>query len=55
LIVIDVSVRCSLEGVDKWLDFIRESRGQDAVIFMVGNKSDIVEREMGKSEIEEYA
>ena len=44
LIVIDVSLRSSLEGVDKWLDFVRESRGQDALIFLVGNKSDIAER-----------
>jgi small GTP-binding protein len=48
LIVIDVSIRASLEGVDKWLDFVRESRGQEAMIFLVGNKSDIAEREVSK-------
>lgn len=51
LIVIDVSLRSSLEGVDKWLDFVRESRGQDALIFLVGNKSDIAEREVPKKEL----
>ena len=50
-IVIDVSLRSSLEGVDKWLDFVRESRGQDAMIFLVGNKSDIAEREVSKKEL----
>jgi GTPase SAR1 family protein len=55
LIVIDVSLRSSLEGVDKWLDFVRDSRGQDAMIFLVGNKSDIAEREVSKKEVEEYA
>lgn len=55
LIVIDVSLRSSLDGVDKWLDFVRESRGQDAMIFLVGNKSDIAEREVTKKEVEEYA
>jgi GTPase SAR1 family protein len=46
--VIDVSIRASLEGVDRWLDFVRESRGQEAMIFLVGNKSDIAEREVSK-------
>ena len=55
LIVIDVSLRSSLEGVDRWLDFVRESRGHDAMIFLVGNKSDIAEREVSKKELEEYA
>lgn len=53
--MIDVSLKSSLDGVDKWLDFVRESRGQDAMIFLVGNKSDIAEREVAKKEIEEYA
>lgn len=55
LIVIDVSIQSSLEGVDKWLDFVRESRGQDAMIFLIGNKSDIGEREVAKKELEDYA
>ncbi len=55
MIVLDVSLRSSLEGVDRWLDFVRESRGQDAMIFLVGNKTDITERELTKKEIEEYA
>ena len=55
LIVIDVSIQSSLEGVDKWLDFVRESRGQDAMIFLIGNKSDIGEREVSKKELEDYA
>jgi GTPase SAR1 family protein len=50
-----VSQKSSLDGVDKWLDFVRESRGQDALIFLIGNKSDIVEREVSKKELEEYA
>jgi len=41
--------------VDKWLDFVRESRGQEAMIFLVGNKSDIAEREVPKKELEDYA
>lgn len=55
LIVIDVSIRASLEGVDRWLDFVRESRGQQAMIFLVGNKSDIAQREVSKKQLEDYA
>jgi GTPase SAR1 family protein len=55
MIVVDVSLRASLEGVDRWLDFVRDSRGQDAVIFLVGNKADINEREVPRKELEEYA
>jgi GTPase SAR1 family protein len=55
MIVVDVSLRASLEGVDRWLDFVRDSRGQDAVIFLVGNKADISEREVPRKELEEYA
>lgn len=44
-----------MEGLDKWLDFVRESRGQDALIFLVGNKSDLSDREISKKEAEEYA
>lgn len=29
------------EGISKWIDFIRESRGSDAVIYVVGNKKDL--------------
>lgn len=55
LIVLDVGLRSTLQGLDKWLDFVRESRGQDALIFLVGNKSDLTDREISKKDAEEYA
>lgn len=55
LIVIDVGIKATLDGVNRWLDFVRESRGQDALIFIVGNKSDLTDREITKEEAEEYA
>jgi GTPase SAR1 family protein len=29
------------EGILKWIDFVRESRGSDAIIYLVGNKTDL--------------
>ena len=52
LIVLDLSTRSSFDNLDRWLDFVRESRGPDASIFVVGNKSDISEREVQKKEVE---
>lgn len=48
LIVLDVSQKLSFEGVDRWIDFVKESRGGDAMVVLVGNKSDIEEREVGR-------
>lgn len=55
LIVLDVGLKTSFEGIDKWLDFVRESRGHDALVFLVGNKADLAEREVSKKELDEYA
>lgn len=41
LIVIDVSCKTTFEGIDKWHDFVRETRGQDGLIYIVGNKIDL--------------
>lgn len=47
LIVIDLTSRSTFEGLDKWLDFVRETRGQDSLIYLVGNKLDL-DREIDK-------
>jgi len=31
----------SFESIGKWIDFVRESRGSDTLIFVVGNKLDL--------------
>lgn len=31
----------SFESIGKWIDFVRESRGTDTLIFVVGNKLDL--------------
>ena len=54
LIVLDVSSRSTMEGIDKWHDFVRDTRGQDGLVFLVGNKMDL-EREVEKKEAESFA
>lgn len=41
LVVIDVNCKSTFEGIDKWHDFVRETRGQDGLIYVVGNKIDL--------------
>lgn len=41
LIVLDVSSKSTMEGIDKWHDFVRDTRGQDGLVFLVGNKMDL--------------
>lgn len=31
----------SFESINKWIDFVRDSRGTDTLIFVVGNKIDL--------------
>lgn len=54
LIVLDVGSRVSFDGIDKWIDFVREMRGTDGLLVLVGNKIDL-EREVSKEEIESFA
>ena len=54
LIVLDLSAASSFEGIDRWYDFVREERGQDGLIFFVGNKVDIPEREVQQKDMEKF-
>lgn len=31
----------TFESISKWIDFVKESRGSDTLIFVVGNKIDL--------------
>jgi Ras-related protein Rab-6A len=44
VIVYDVSSRTSFESTTRWLQDVRAERGDDAVIILVGNKIDLVDR-----------
>jgi len=38
--VYDITNEDSLNNVDMWLDYIKENRGEDVCIFVIGNKID---------------
>jgi small GTP-binding protein len=44
LIVYDVTDRASFGHVDKWVQDVREERGTDVVIMVIGNKIDLEEK-----------
>ena len=45
VIVYDVANRQSFLNVAKWIDEVKQERGENVVIAIVGNKTDLVERE----------
>lgn len=47
--------RSSYENLPKWIDFVKETRGDEAVVFMVGNKSDCPSREVEVGQGESFA
>ncbi|SAM06746.1 hypothetical protein [Absidia glauca] len=44
VIVYDISNRASFLNTDKWIDDVRAERGDDVILFLVGNKSDLHEK-----------
>ena len=46
----DLTNRQTFDNVSKWADDVRAERGSDAIIVMVGNKSDKVEERAVTSE-----
>lgn len=57
LIVIDVTNKASLNGVENWLNLYNNNKTGDGFAFLVGNKVDLdgreVSREEGKKKAEE--
>jgi len=41
IIVYDITNKQSYQNVDKWIDDVRDERGEDVVIMLVGNKNDL--------------
>ena len=50
IVVFDLTNRQTFDNVSKWADDVRAERGSDAIIVMVGNKSDKVEERAVTSE-----
>ncbi|KRX03857.1 P-loop containing nucleoside triphosphate hydrolase [Pseudocohnilembus persalinus] len=44
IITYDVTSTASFQGVDRWLDYVKEERGEEVLIFLVGNKNDMEEQ-----------
>eukprot|EP00906_Rhabdomonas_costata_P025405 RCo036325 len=44
VIVFDITNRQSFESVDKWLDDVRAERGNDVILMLVGNKTDLSDK-----------
>ncbi len=56
IIVYDICRKKSFENVDKWIDDFKSKADDDAVIILIGNKSDLDEkREVSKEEAESKA
>lgn len=55
IVVYDVTNRDSFTDVSKWLDYIREERGKDVLVVLVGNKSDLQDKVVTSTEAEESA
>ena len=56
VIVYDVAYRQSFLNVAKWIDEVKQERGENVVIAIVGNKTDLVEeREVETEEGEKFA
>ncbi|KAF6011733.1 Rab GTPase ypt6 [Brettanomyces bruxellensis] len=55
IVVYDITNRDSFNDVQKWLDYIREERGKDVLIILVGNKSDLKDKVVTSDEAEELS
>lgn len=42
-LVYDVTNRDTFTNLNVWLDYVKEHRGEDVIIFIVGNKIDLQE------------
>jgi len=55
IVVFSIDNRQSFANVGQWIDVVRSERGNEVVIVMVGNKIDLQNREVSKTEGEEKA
>ncbi|ODQ83124.1 hypothetical protein BABINDRAFT_159577 [Babjeviella inositovora NRRL Y-12698] len=44
VIVYDITSQKSFEMVEKWIDDVKVERGEDVIIVIVGNKSDLIDK-----------
>merc|ERR1712187_196903 len=54
VVVYDITRRASFAGTRKWIEDVRAERGSDALVALVGNKSDLApQREVSTQQAEE--
>eukprot|EP00052_Salpingoeca_macrocollata_P004195 m.39891 g.39891 ORF g.39891 m.39891 type:complete len:208 (+) comp14049_c0_seq1:61-684(+) len=50
VVVYDITNRNSFQQTSKWIDDVRTERGQDVIIMLVGNKTDLTDKRQVSSE-----
>jgi len=50
IVVYDITNRASFLNTSKWIEDVRSERGNDVVIFLVGNKTDLADRRQVSTE-----
>ncbi|ORX61662.1 ras-domain-containing protein [Hesseltinella vesiculosa] len=55
VVVYDISNRESFNSISKWIDDVRAERGSEAIVVLVGNKTDLEKREVTSEEGEKRA
>ncbi|EGR29228.1 rab6-family small gtpase, putative [Ichthyophthirius multifiliis] len=53
IIVYDVTNQASFNNLTKWIEEVKEERGNDALIFVLGNKADLEDRKVSAEECQQ--
>lgn len=54
VVVYDVSNKNSYDNTSKWIEEVKQERGDDVIIVLVGNKVDLSEKEVNNDQVKEY-
>lgn len=54
LLVFSLNEKQSLEDLEKWVQYLQNNANPNAIIILVGNKSDITERKIDMNEIKAF-
>eukprot|EP00825_Cyclidium_porcatum_P010189 TRINITY_DN15222_c0_g1_i1.p2 TRINITY_DN15222_c0_g1~~TRINITY_DN15222_c0_g1_i1.p2 ORF type:complete len:245 (+),score=52.66 TRINITY_DN15222_c0_g1_i1:178-912(+) len=56
IIVYDITNQSSFQSLEKWIEYVKEERGEDVVIVLIGNKNDLEnKRQVTQQEGENFA
>lgn len=54
VVVYDVSNKNSYDNTSKWIEEVKQEKGDDVIIVLVGNKVDLSEKEVNNDQVKEY-